>query len=349
MKTICVIGTVGIPACYGGFESLVQNLVDNASDEIKYSIFCSANNYTEKLDSYNGANLIYIPINANGIQSIFYDIWSLIKCIKIRPDVVLILGVSGCIFLPIFSMLSRCKIITNIDGLEWRRNKWSNFAKKFLKFSESLAVKYSDSIITDNKAIYDYVYKEYGIESTVIAYGGDHAIRNIDINNSDQEYALSICRIEPENNIEMILKAFSTSKVCLKFIGNWDMNEYGKRLKKEFSVYENIEMIDPVYDLNILYSLRKNCSMYIHGHSAGGTNPSLVEMMHFAVPIIAYDCEFNRNTTHNYALFFSNCDELQKHFSMRDDNWNKFGNKLLSVALENYSWKRINEQYENLY
>ncbi|WP_432453568.1 DUF1972 domain-containing protein [Agarivorans sp. QJM3NY_29] len=349
MKTICVIGTVGIPACYGGFESLVENLVDNASEKIKYSVFCSSDNYAEKIKNHNGANLIYIPIKANGVQSVAYDIWSLIKCLKIRPDIVLILGVSGCIFLPIFSKLSDSKIITNIDGLEWRREKWNKLAKKFLRISESLAVKYSSSIVTDNRAIFDYVLDEYGVESTVIAYGGDHALRNIEPVDAEHDYGLAICRIEPENNIEMILKAFSRTNQRLKFIGNWEASEYGIRLKKEYSRHENIEIINPVYDLDTLYSFRKNCSMYIHGHSAGGTNPSLVEMMHFSVPIIAYDCDFNRNTTHNYAFFFSNSHDLRNKIEKLDKNWNLSCSKLLKVARENYTWKRINEQYESLY
>ncbi|USD65121.1 DUF1972 domain-containing protein [Vibrio sp. SCSIO 43136] len=349
MKTIFVIGTAGIPACYGGFESLVENLVNNASDEIKYSVFCSSYNYTEKLDSCNGANLVYLPIKANGMQSVPYDIWSLIKCLKSRPDIVLILGVSGCIFLPIFSKLFSGKIITNIDGMEWRRGKWNKLAKKFLKISESMAVKYSDSIVTDNKAIYDYVRKEYGVDSAVIAYGGDHAIRNIEIDRIEKEYALSICRIEPENNIEMILKAFSRTDEHLKFVGNWGSNEYGQRLKKKYSTYDNIDIIEPIYDLDVLYSLRRNCSVYIHGHSAGGTNPSLVEMMHFDVPIIAYDCDFNRHSTHDHAIYFSNSEDLRKHLAGRDESWILSGRKLLSVARENYTWSQINEQYENLY
>ncbi|WP_155660099.1 DUF1972 domain-containing protein [Aliivibrio fischeri] len=349
MKKVCVIGTVGIPACYGGFESLVENLVDNSSDSIRYNVFCSSKSYSEKLGDYKGAKLHYISLKANGIQSVPYDIWSLIKCIKLRPDVVLILGVSGCIFLPIFSKLSRCKIVTNIDGLEWKRDKWSKLAKRFLKFSESLAVKYSDSVITDNKAIGDYVLEEYGVSSAVIAYGGDHALRDIEVNDSDREYALSICRIEPENNIEMILKAFSKSRYDLKFVGNWDANEYGKRLKQKYSKYKNIEIIDPIYNLDTLFSLRKRSSIYIHGHSAGGTNPSLVEMMHFGVPIIAYDCNFNRYTTHNYAKFFSDSEELIEHISMCNDSWKEFGRQLSYVAQQQYSWKRINEQYESLY
>lgn len=131
--------------------------------------------YNKKLKNYKNAELIYLPINANGVSSIIYDIMCLIICLFKRPDVVLILGVSGCLFLPIYKLFSKSKIIVNIDGLEWRRNKWGTFAKKFLKISEAISIRIADIIISDNQAIADYVENKYNKKSVVIAYGGDHA------------------------------------------------------------------------------------------------------------------------------------------------------------------------------
>ncbi|MGL6467322.1 DUF1972 domain-containing protein [Aeromonas hydrophila] len=233
IKKVCVVGTVGIPACYGGFESLVQNLVDYQSESVKYHVFCSSKSYADKPDSYKKASLSYLPLNANGVSSIMYDIFSLLKCFKKNPDVTLILGVSGCLFLPVYRLFNSSKVITNIDGLEWRRDKWSWLAKKFLKLSEKIAVKFSDIIISDNQAISDYVLSEYEMATSVIAYGGDHAL--IDMNEipvKKGEHYLSICRIEPENNVDMILDAFSKSSEKIFFVGNWDASDYGRKLKK---------------------------------------------------------------------------------------------------------------------
>ncbi|MED0366778.1 DUF1972 domain-containing protein, partial [Escherichia marmotae] len=152
---------------------------------------------------YKNADLIYLPINANGVSSIIYDIVCLIICLFKKPDVVLILGVSGCLFLPIYKLFSKSKIIVNIDGLEWRRNKWSVFAKKFLKTSEAISIRIADTIISDNQAIADYVENKYKKKSAVIAYGGDHAINlstPIDDVQKKDDYYLGLCRIEPENN-----------------------------------------------------------------------------------------------------------------------------------------------------
>ncbi|EGX6953748.1 glycosyltransferase family 1 protein [Aeromonas hydrophila] len=350
MKKVCVVGTVGIPACYGGFESLVQNLVDYQSESVKYHVFCSSKSYADKPDSYKKASLSYLPLNANGVSSIMYDIFSLLKCFKKNPDVTLILGVSGCLFLPVYRLFNSSKVITNIDGLEWRRDKWSWLAKKFLKLSEKIAVKFSDIIISDNQAISDYVLSEYEMATSVIAYGGDHAL--IDMNEipvKKGEHYLSICRIEPENNVDMILDAFSKSSEKIFFVGNWDASDYGRKLKKKYFEFDNVKIIDPVYDIEVLFELRSQCKGYIHGHSAGGTNPSLVEAMQFGMPIYAFDCNFNRYSTKNKALYFHSADSLCELINIYDDSVIESGLRMKTIAMENYQWKVIVDRYESLY
>ncbi|KHA61685.1 glycosyl transferase [Vibrio variabilis] len=352
MKKIAVVGTVGIPACYGGFESLVENLTQYRSVHIEYQVFCSSNSYEEQLASHNGAELIYLPLNANGVQSIPYDILSLIKCWKTKPDTVLILGVSGCCFLPIFKLFSKAKVITNIDGLEWKRDKWGKWARKFLKLSESIAVKYSDVVVTDNKAIGDYVTTEYAKPNLTIAYGGDHALRPSMDNQVPvcDDFAFGLCRIEPENNVHLILEAFSKVEKRLKFVGNWQASAFGRELKSKYAQYDNIELIEPIYDLDELYKLRKSCSLYLHGHSAGGTNPSLVEMMHFGVPIFAFDCSFNRYSTDNKADYFADSSILVSMLQNLDSNRLSENGKLMeTIANKRYTWKEITRLYEQAY
>jgi len=350
MKKIAVVGTVGIPACYGGFESLVENLTRYSSEHIEYDVFCSSKSYHEKKSVHNGAKLSYIPLSANGVQSIPYDIISLVQCLFKKPDVTLILGVSGCLFLPFYRLLSKSKIVTNIDGLEWKRDKWSKWAKKFLKFSESMAVKYSDVIITDNKAIGDYVDAEYSKHNVVIAYGGDHAIIEAVEVEPEQDYFLSLCRIEPENNVEMILTAFSEGEHKLKFIGNWNSSEFGRELKAKFADFTNIDIIDPVYDLEQLFKLRSECKGYVHGHSAGGTNPSLVEAMHFGKPIFAFDCNFNRYSTEEKAVYFASSTELLSELSGRSrEQLSNVSKNMKEIAVKRYTWEVISKMYEMSY
>ena len=343
---IAIIGTVGVPACYGGFETLVENLLDEKPTEKNITVYCSSKSYVDRPTSYKNALLKYIPLNANGAQSIPYDIWSICHAVYKRTDNILLLGVSGAICLPFVRFLSTAKIVTNIDGLEWRRSKWGTFAKKFLKFCEKIAVKYSDVIVADNQAIADYVQKEYGVDSEVIAYGGDHAVVD-ELTFEDEDYALALCRIEPENNVELILKSFSQTDKNIKFIGNWDNSVFGRKLKKEYSQYSNIEIIDPIYDVSALFECRKKCSLYIHGHSAGGTNPSLVEMMHFSKPILAYDCDYNRASTENKASFFENEADLIE--LIQESDVIASGADMLDIAKKRYTWDIVKKQYFSLF
>jgi glycosyltransferase involved in cell wall biosynthesis len=255
------------------------------------------------------------------------------------------LGVSGAIALPFIRLFSKAKIITNIDGLEWKRDKWSTLAKKFLKFSEKLAVKYSDNVIADNQAIADYVVEEYECNAKVIAYGGDHAVGN-ELKIDNQGYALALCRIEPENNVEIILDGFSQSTTPLKFIGNWDSSEFGRLMKEKYSAFSHIEIIDPIYEVDKLQEFRQSCSFYVHGHSAGGTNPSLVEMMHFGKNILAYDCVYNRATTESKALFFKHAADMVS--KINEFNSLENGEAMLAIAQRRYTWAIVKKQYFEL-
>jgi glycosyltransferase involved in cell wall biosynthesis len=343
---IAIIGTVGVPACYGGFETLVENLLDE-KDEKNITVYCSSKSYVERPNTYKNAKLKYIPLNANGVQSIPYDIWSLLHAtITSKADNILILGVSGSICLPFIRLFSKSNIVTNIDGLEWKRNKWNAWAKRFLKFSEKVAVKYSDVIVADNKGIADYVTQEYGIASKVIAYGGDHAIIK-ELSISDNDYALALCRIEPENNVELILESFSKTNKPLKFIGNWDNSDFGRLMKSKYQQYRNIEIVDSIYDVNTLFEIRRQCSFYVHGHSAGGTNPSLVEMMHFGKTIFAFDCNYNRASTEDTAQFFKNTTELVELINLPVASENAANMK--EIAERRYTWKIVKQQYFDLF
>lgn len=347
-KKVSIVGTVGLPACYGGWETLVDNIVINKSQKVVYEVYCSTKNYSERLEEYNGAKLTYLPLSANGITSIFYDIISLVDCWFKKPDVVLILGVSGCIFLPFFRIFSSAKVVTNIDGIEWKRDKWSKKAKWFLKLSEKIAVKSSDIVIADNVGISNYVKEEYGIDAQVVAYGGDHALINTD-SNSIENYFFTVCRIEPENNVHTILDAFASSDKIIKIIGNWNSSIYGQELKNKYSQNKNIELLEPVYDLSKLFEYRSKCVGYIHGHSVGGTNPSLVEIMHFGKNIFAFDCVYNRFTTDGYAHFFKDSAQLQELLT-NDFELNSIEAEMVKqIAKQRYTWDVITKQYEVIY
>ncbi|PZX47689.1 DUF1972 domain-containing protein [Algoriphagus chordae] len=352
-KKLAIVGIVGVPANYGGFETLVEYLLDILPKYYDITIYCQSQSYPEKLDSYKGAKLEYLNLKANGVQSVIYDSVSLWKSVS-GFDYILILGVSGAITIPFIKPFTSAKVITHIDGLEWKRDKWGSFAKRFLKFSEALAVKFSDAIISDNKHIYDYVQEEYGKESHLIAYGANHAT-SVDPNLYEKKYAFihkpyifTVCRIEPENNIEMQLKVFSENNLEIPYVivGNWNSSDYGMRLYEQYSTKKNVILYNPIYATEELNVLRSNCHYYLHGHSAGGTNPSLVEAMYLGLPIIAFGVNYNRETTFNQAVYFNDSDELlQQLLRLKEFDREAISKDMYKLARKNYSWKAINKRY----
>lgn len=359
-KKVAIIGTQGVPARYGGFESLAEHLIGrNASADIDYTVFCSSKDLHKHPARYKNARLRYVGLHANGKQSIPYDIISMLRCLWRGYDVLLILGVSGCYFLPILRLLFWGKIIVNIDGLEHRRAKWSRLARFVLRTSEAVAVRFANVIIADNKGISDYVEETYGRRAEMVAYGGDHVFRTVSDDFSSAtlgtyglthgSYAMGVCRIVPENNCHVVLEAFARTGQTLVFVGNWQSSDYGRTLREQYSGYANIRMLDAIYDLDVLYVLRSNAGLYVHGHSAGGTNPSLVEAMFFGIPILAFDVVYNRETTDGKAWYFGGTESLVAELGRAADERAAMGAQMLSLARERYTWHSIVKQYEALY
>lgn len=357
--SLAILGTAGIPAAYGGFETLAENLVlhhQRHQSPYQLSVYCSSKNHSNRSESQElDAKLCYIPLSANGISSIPYDVLSLFLAVFRGTDLVLLLGVSGAIALPFIRLLSNIRIVTNVDGVEWKRQKWKGVSKWWLKTSEALAVRFSHEVIVDNQAIAEYVAQRYRRPCRLIPYGGNHAVDAKATPSPElslpARYALALCRIEPENNVLMILETFARpGSPSLVFIGNWNNSGFGRKLREKFSGTPNMFLLDPIYDPGILKFVRQGCDLYVHGHSAGGTNPSLVEMMHFGLPIVAYDCAFNRYTTEGNAFYFNDGDELHAlvtSASVLQDSAR--GEKMRNIAEQRYTWTAIGESYFELF
>ena len=359
LKSVAIVGCVGIPAKYGGYETLAEYLTIYLSKQHRVTVFCSTYAYPleDRIKTYHGADLKYIPLRANGIQSIFYDTWSLILAVR-NHDVVILLGISAAFIIPILKLFRKTKFIIHVDGVEWRRGKWKGLAKSFLKFSENVGAKSAYAIIADNEGIRKYVKSAHNRDSVLIEYGADHT-RRIAISSETLEeypflvkpYAFSVCRIEPENNIDMILQAFEILKTKnLIIVGNWNYSLYGRNLQEKYKDTPNLFLLDPIYDQNMLNEFRSNCELYIHGHSAGGTNPSLVEAMYLQLPVIAFDVIFNRATTEEKALFFKSAEYLVNQVNnLTEENRISIADQLYEVAKRRYKWEVIAKKYAELF
>lgn len=324
----------------------------------EFTVYCTTHKYKkeERQKTFMGARLKYIPLNANGAQSIFYDSLSILHSL-FYADVLLVLGVAGAWILPFVYLFTNKKIIVSIDGIEWKREKWNPLAKLYLWIAEKIAVKFSHIDISDNESIQDYTAVRYGTLSRIIEYGADHVMQ-IESTDEDHEvypflkylYAVKVCRIEPENNIHAVLKAFSeTNKMYFVIIGNWNNSAYGRNLKQLYSSCPNIFMLDPIYDQRTLDLIRSNAILYIHGHSAGGTNPSLIEAMYLGLPVLSFDVSYNRTTTENKALYFKNTEDLKTIINTTSfEQLKKSANIMKTIALRRYTWNLITQKYDAL-
>lgn len=354
---VAIIGTNGLPGKYGGWDQLVIHLTEQLREKFEFLVYTSFTAISGNAE-YNGTKLKKVPFKANGFQSIPYDIYSIIHALFVC-DVLFICGTSGCVFLPIAKLFGK-KIVLNPDGQEWKRGKWSKPVQWFLKLSEKWGVKNASIVVSDNIIIQKYLREEYNKDSTLIEYGGDQVIK-VELSELTSKkygilkggYAFKVCRIEPENNIDLILEAFSsTPQVTLLLIGNWNNSEYGINIREKFSKFPNLRLLDPIYEQQTLDELRSNCGLYVHGHSVGGTNPSLVEAMNLGLCVVAYGVNYNIETTENMALYFDNKASLMKIidcFYNKELDVETVKYSMSTIAKRRYSWHIITNKYASIF
>lgn len=356
---IGILGTRGIPNHYGGFEQfadfLAEGLVGMGHEVYVYN----SHNHPYQEKTYKGAHLIhtYDPEFKIGTAGQFiYDLNCVLDSRKRKFDILLQLGYTSSSIWS-FLMPSKSCITTNMDGLEWKRSKYSAKVQLFLKKAEKWAVKNSDHLVADSIGIQEYLKGKYDVDSTYIPYGAEEVvdqdeslIKKYDVETGN--YYLLIARMEPENNVETILKAYTRSEREKPFlvVGKTE-NTFGKYLRKKFCNHKNIRFLEGIYNMKVLDNLRFYSAAYFHGHSVGGTNPSLLEAMASSAFIVANDNVFNKAILEDDAIYFDGEASLSSFFD-RDipENFKKsaIANNLKKVRAR-YSWDRIIRSYADLF
>ena len=355
---IGIMGTRGIPNRYGGFEQLAQCLSEGLTKKGHEVFVYTPHNHIYKEKNWNKVNIIhcYDPEYKIGTAGQFiYDRNSINDARKRNFDVLLHLGyTSDSIW---YRRWPKNTInIVNMDGLEWKRSKYSFLTKKFLKWAESLAARHADVLIADSPGIQQHLLNRYNKSSVYIPYGANL------FTNADETilkkyhllpycYSLLIARLEPENNIEMIIQGClaSDQKDPLLIMGP-SVTKYAKRLVKKYK-NSNVIFAGSIYDENKLNNLRFFSSFYFHGHSSGGTNPSLLEAMACGCTIAAHDNIFNRAVLETNADYFSSTEDITAIINFLNDPdiilRRKEAN--LKKVKTKYSWEGIIEEYEKLF
>ncbi|MBO9616375.1 MAG: DUF1972 domain-containing protein [Dyadobacter sp.] len=354
---IAIIGTRGIPNHYGGFEQfaeyLAKGLVERGHDITVYN----SHTHPYQKSEWNGVKIVHCndPEDKWGTVGQFaYDLNCILHTRSQNFDIILQLGYTSSTIWGWLLPRRKSIVTTNMDGLEWKRTKYSKPVRSFLKWAEYLGTVYSDHWIADSLGIQSYLTKKYNITSTYIPYGA-FPFEDADSNVLDPyrltEYAYNmlIARLEPENNVDVILEGVSKAKQKLPFlVVGKHATKYGEYLKAKYKDFEHIRFVGGIYDINALNNLRYFSNIYFHGHSVGGTNPSLLEAMASQTLICANENEFNSTILENDALYFRNAEDVQKcidtvrkqqHLSMVENNLHKIKHI--------YEWNKIIDQYEN--
>jgi glycosyltransferase involved in cell wall biosynthesis len=354
---IAIIGTRGIPNRYGGFEQFAE-IVSQYWVASGHEVICyNPHSHFYDESSYKGVRIIkkYNPESTLGAAANFiYDFLCLKDAVKNKCDILLELGYqsSSISFLTVTAK-HRKKIVTNMDGLEWKRDKWSPTIKKITRWAEKLAVKYSGALISDNKGIAKYYKENFGVESHCIAYGCEEVPKldkslYYDVLGETSTFDLLIARLEPENSIETILQGVlnSNSRNSLVVVGNHETS-YGNMLKEKYSD-KRINFVGAIYNKEVLDALRQHSRIYFHGHTVGGTNPSLLEAMAAGSNIIAHGNEFNRAVLKEQAYYFiesSDITELVNKANSLTKSFSEFRSINMERIKEVYNWELISKAY----
>lgn len=312
---LAFIGGAGIPNRYGGFESFTESCCPAILDLVgSVTVTCDASLYPDKRPAFSGVRRVFISVRANGASSILHDLVAFLAVFRNATHII-VLGVSGGVWFPLFRLLCDCfgkRLLVNVDGLEWRRTKFSRVKRMLLRVFDGMAQLFAHTVIYDNVALRDYLPRFSLQKAVQIGYPGDHAVRLPEVSRARRAgTGLTICRIEPENNVEMLIDGALRSRLLTYIIvGNWDGSEYGRCLRKRYVSEKRLMLMDPIYDAYRLAELREGCESYLHGHTVGGTNPSLVEMLFYDSKIFCYDVPFHHETAGSSAYYFGSPVEL---------------------------------------
>lgn len=381
MKNIFIIGSKGIPAKYGGFETFVDKLTEKQqSEEIKYHVSCLASDNKEY--NHNGARCFNVNVPSIGpAKAVYYDVLALKMCIKyikdndIKNAIVYILACRIGPFIGIYKTQLKklgVTLLVNPDGHEWKRGKWNTAIKKYWKVSEKLMVKHADLLVCDSKNIEQYIqenYKHYNPNTTYIAYGADIVKSTLQDNDenllnwygknniTEKEYYLVVGRFVPENNYELMIIEFMKSKTDkdLVIVTNVEENKFYQVLKREtrFEEDSRIKFVGTIYDQELLKKIRENAYGYFHGHEVGGTNPSLLEALAITDLNLLLDVGFNREVAIDGAVYFNkDAGSLSSLINSVDKETEEYikslGRKAKKRIREEYTWDYITKTYEDL-
>ncbi len=352
-----MIGTRGVPARYGGFETAVEEIGARlAAEGHAVTVYCRSDGEHHE-PVHRGMRRVELPaLRRRSLETLSHTLVSVLHLLARRraPDVVLVFNAANAVLLPLLR-LRRVPVATHVDGLEWKRDKWSGTGKRFYRVAESLAVRWSDALIADAAGIADYYREEFGAGTQQIAYGApvqrDPAHDRVEaLGLVPGGYHLIVARFEPENHVDLLLRGHLTSRAALPVVVVGSAPYPGEHVAAIHALAEDdrVRLLGAVWDTETLDQLYAGALTYLHGHSVGGTNPSLLRAMGAGTAVIAYDVVFNREVLGSRGLFVNGAQDVGPLLEDAEADpaaWQARGLALRERAAMTYSWDAVARDY----
>jgi len=361
---IAMIGTRGVPAAFGGFETAVEEvgrrLVDRGH---AVTVYCRSRPSTPgqvpPAAMHLGMQLVHLPaLRLGALEAFSHTALSVVHASTgARPDAAFVFNSANAPFVPV---LQRRGIPTSVhvDGLEWKRHKWGGTARRYYRWAEQLSARCADALIADAPGIVDYYRAEFAIPTELIAYG-THLLQNppatrlAELDLKPNGYHLVVARFEPENHVDVIIDGYRRSSAALPLVVVGAASRPGAHARRIAALAQDprVRLLGRLWDQDQLDQLYAHSVSYLHGHSVGGTNPSLLRAMGARTAAIAWDVRFNRDVLGAYGAYFRDAATLAA--LIEDAELNPHHTQEVSEALQRraasrYNWGHITDGYEDL-
>ncbi|WP_104525838.1 DUF1972 domain-containing protein [Blastococcus atacamensis] len=353
---IAMVGTRGVPARYGGFETAVEEVGRRLADQgHRVVVYCRTAPGQERPARHLGMDLVHLPAaRKRSLETLSHSALSVGHLLTHRADAAFVFNAANSPLLPALRA-ARIPVATHVDGLEWKRAKWGPVGQRYYRMAEALAVRWSDALIADAQGIADYYRSEFGVPTTLLTYGAPMIAPGTDklaeLGLAPGGYHLAVARFEPENHVDVIVDGYRRSGATkpLVVVGSAPYSDaYTARVHRLAD--ERVRFLGGVWDQDQLDQLYAHAYTYLHGHSVGGTNPSLLRAIGAGTAVLAYDVDFNREVVEDSGRFFGNPADVAALVDAAEadpDSVRRSGVRARELA-KGYDWDDVAAGYEQL-
>jgi glycosyltransferase involved in cell wall biosynthesis len=354
---IAMVGTRGVPARYGGFETCIEEVGYRLADRgHEVVVYCRGAKPEEQLPEYRGMRLVHLgAMRKRSLETLSHTALSAFHLVRHRTDVALVFNAANAPFLPVIRA-ARIPLATHVDGLEWQRGKWGPMGQRYYKLAEKLSVRWSDALIADAQGIADYYRETFDAPTDLIAYGAPiigngGGSRLAELGLSQQQYHLVVARFEPENHVDVIVEGYVKSSATLPLIVVGSAPYADEYTQKVTALADDrVRLLGGVWDQELLDQLYANSLTYLHGHSVGGTNPSLLRAIGAGAAVTAFDVVFNREVLNTAGTYFRTPDDVAARIEESEADPAATGarGELSRRRAAQYDWNDVADKYEKL-